>query len=194
MPYDNLIFNETLMLEVTIVGILLFFSMVLVLLFIAIRDRKKHLPVLRPVSDPVKIEKAVKSIMETRNFYHSNTSYLIESRNAVSDMLSRKKVGLILIENLGNASAIDIEFKGLGDYYISDGPETKLSTVQPGDVHSFLFYLPEDMVSNLLLYPVRIRYRSITGRRITDNFHVALSPEPKVMIDEDTQLRVYLQM
>jgi hypothetical protein len=182
------------MLEVTIVGLLLFFSLVIVLLFQAIRDHRKHIPLLRPVSDPSKIEDAVKNIIETRNFYHSNTSYLIESRNAVSDLLSRRRVGLILMENVGNSSAVEVEFKGLGDYYISDGPETKLTTILPGGIHSYLFYLPEDMVSDLLLYPVKIKYKSINGRRITENFHVALNPEPKVMIDEDTQLRVYLQM
>lgn len=194
MPYDSLIFNETLMLEVTIFGLLLFFSLVIVLLFLAIRDRNKHLPVLRPVSDPIKIETAVKSIIDTRNFYHTNTSYLIETKNAVSDVLSKKRLGLLLIENVGNSSAVEIEFKELGDYFISDGPESKLSAVLPGETHSYLFYLPEDMVNDLMLYPVKIRYRTITGRRVWERFHVALSPEPKLMVDEDTQLRIYLQM
>jgi len=194
MPYDNLIFNETLMLEITIIGLLVAFAVLVVILFIAIRDSRRHVPLLRPVSDPALIEMAVKDLMDTRSFYHSNTSYLLESRKAVSDMLSRKRIGLILMENLGNSSALDIEFLGLGDYYISDGPETKLTSIQPGEAHSYLFYLPEDMVSDLLLYPVRIRFRSITGRRITENFHVAMSPEPRVKLEDDTELRVYLQM
>lgn len=194
MPYDNLVYNETLMLEITIIGIMLFLALALILVFLSIRDRSKHLPVLRPVSDPVKIGKAVKNIMETRNFYHSNTSYLLETRNAVSDMLSRKRVGLILMENIGDSAALDVEFKGLGDYYVSDGPETKLTSIPMGGTHSYLFYLPEDMVSDLMLYPVRVVFKSVTGRKMRDGFHVALSPEPKVMVDEDTQLRVYLQM
>lgn len=194
MPYDSLIYNETLILEITILGLLFFLSLVVILLFISIRDRMKHQPILRPVSDPEQIETAVKNILETRSFYLSNTSYLVESKNTVSDVLSKNKIGLVLIENAGNSSALDIEFKGLGDYYISDGPETKLTSLLQRKTHSYLFYLPDDMVSDLLLYPVKIKYRTINGRRITENFHVALSPEPKVMIDENTQLRVYLQM
>ncbi|HRX43334.1 MAG TPA: hypothetical protein P5315_11225, partial [Clostridia bacterium] len=67
-------------------------------------------------------------------------------------------------------------------------------SIPMGGTHSYLFYLPEDMISDLMLYPVRVVFKSVTGRKMRDGFHVALSPEPKVMVDEDTQLRVYLQM
>ena len=99
--------------------------------------------------------------MNTRSFYESNTSYLLESKKAVSEMLRRDKVGLLLIQNAGNSSAVDIELKTFADYYISDGPETKLVTLKQGEFHSYLFYLPEDMVNDLMMYDIKLRYRNI---------------------------------
>jgi len=194
MPYDNLIYNETLMLEVLLVALFLFFAVAVIMLFISIRDAKIHHPVLRPVADPAKIAEAVEAIIHTRSFYETNTSYLLESRKAVSEMLQRNKVGLLLLQNVGNSSAVDIELKTLGDYFISDGPETKMVSLGQGAYHSYLFYLPEDMVNDLLLYNVKLKYRNIKGKVFTSRFHAALSPEPRVKIDDTTELRVYLQM
>lgn len=194
MPYEDLIYNETLMLEMLLVALFLFFAVAVIMLFIAIRDGKLNHPVLRPVSDPLKIADAVEAIMNARSFYETNTSYLLESRKAVSDLLSKNQVGLLILQNIGNSSAMDIEIKILGDYFISDGPETKMVSISNGDSHSFLFYLPNDMVNDLLLYDIKIKYRNIKGKSFTSRFNVALSPEPNVNIDDDTKLRVYLQM
>ena len=194
MPYEDLIYNETLMMEMLLVAMFLLFAVVAIMLFISIRDGKIHHPLLRPVADPNEIANAIEAIISTRSFYESNTSYLLESRKAVSEMLRRDKVGLLLIQNAGNSSAVDIELKTFADYYISDGPETKLVTLPQGAYHSYLFYLPEDMVNDLMLYNVKLKYRNIKGRVFTSRFHAALSPEPKVKIDEKTELRVYLQM
>lgn len=194
MPYEDLIYNETLMMEMLLIALFLFFTIIAVMLFISIRDSKLHHPLLRPVADPSKIEKAVNALIKTRSFYVSNTSYLMESRKAVSEMLERNKVGLLLIQNTGNSSAIDIELKTFGDYFISDGPETKMISLFTGDYHSYLFYLPEDMLNGLMIYDLRIKYRNIKGRTFQSKFNVAISPEPKVRIDENTELRVYLQM
>lgn len=194
MPYEDLIYNETLMMEMLLVAMFLLFAVVAVMLFISIRDGKIHHPLLRPVADPNEIAKAIEAIVNTRSFYESNTSYLLESKKAVSEMLQREKVGLLLIQNSGNSSAVDIEFKTFADYYISDGPETKLVTLTQGGYHSYLFYLPEDMVNDLMMYNVKLKYRNIKGKTFTSHFHAALSPEPKVKIDDKTELRVYLQM
>ncbi len=194
MPYEDLIYNETLMLEMLLVALFLFFAVAVVMLFISIRDGKIHHPILRPVSDPEKIAEAVEAIIKTRSFYETNTSYLLESRKAVSDMLSKNMVGLLLLQNVGNSASVDIEIKSLGDYLISDGPETKMVSLNQGELHSFLFYLPNDMVNELLLYDIKIKHRNIKGKSFTNRFNVALSPEPIVDIDENTKLRVYLQM
>ena len=194
MPYEDLIYNETLMLEMLLVAFFLFFAVVAIMLFISIRDSKIHHPVLRPVADPTKIAEAVEAIINTRSFYETNTSYLLESKKAVSDVLSKNQVGLLLLQNVGNSAAVDIEFKTLGDYFISDGPETKSISMNDGELHSYLFYLPSDMVNELMLYDVKVKFRSIKGKSFTNRFHVALSPEPNVNIDETTNLRVYLQM
>ena len=194
MPYEDLIYNETLMMEMLIAAMFLLFVVIAVMLFISIRDSKIHHPFLRPVADPNELAKAIEAIQNTRSFYESNTSYLLESRKAVSEMLRRDKVGLLLIQNAGNSAAIDAELKTFADYYISDGPETKMVTIPAGGYHSYLFYLPEDMVNDLMLYNVKLRYRNIKGKIFTSRFHAALSPEPKVKIDDKTELRVYLQM
>lgn len=194
MPYEDLIYNETLIMEVLLVALFLCFAVVAIMLFISIRDGKLHHPMLRPVANPAKIAEAVEAIIHTRSFYESNTSYLLESKKAVSEMLQQNKIGLLLLQNVGNSSAIDIEVKTFGDYFISDGPETKLVSVGQNDTHSYLFYLPEDMMSDLMLYNVRLKYRNIKGKTFTSHFHAALSPEPRVKIDDTTELRVYLQM
>jgi len=194
MPYEDLIYNETLMLEMLLVALFLFFAVAVVMFFISIRDGKIHHPVLRPVSDPSKIAEAVEAIIKTRSFYETNTSYLVESRKAVSDVLSKNMVGLLLIQNVGNSAAVDIEVKSLGDYLISDGPETKMVSLNHSNYHSFLFYLPNDMVNDLLLYDIKIKHRNIKGKSFTTRINVALSPEPNVEIDETTKLRVYLQI
>lgn len=194
MPYEDLIYNETLMLEMLLVVLFLFFAIAAVMFFIAIRDSKMHHPLLRPVADPSKIADAVESIINTRSFYETNTSYLLESRKAVAEMLQRTSVGLLLIQNTGNSSAIDIELKTFGDYYISDGPETKMVSLLQGEYHSYLFYLPDDMLNDLVLYDVRLKYKNIKGRTLQSRFHAALSPEPNVNIDANTKLRIYLQI
>ncbi len=194
MPYEDLIYNETLMLELLLIALFLFFAVTVVMLFISIRDSKKYHPFLRPVADPAKIAQVVESIIHTRSFYETNTSYLVESRKAISDVLSKGNVGLLLLKNAGNSSAIDIEVKNLGDYLISDGPETKMASMVQNEMHGFLFYLPNDMINDLLLYDIKIKYRNIKGKAFTSRFHVTLSPEPKVRIDDTTELRVYLQI
>lgn len=194
MPYEDLIYNETLMLEMLLVALFVFFAIVAVMLFISLRDSKINHPLLRPVADPSKIATAVEAIINTRSFYETNTSYLLESRKAVAEMLQRKNVGLLLIQNVGNSSAVDIDLKTFGDYFISDGPETKMITLPTGEYHSYLFYLPADMLNDLMLYDVKLKYRNIKGRTFNSRFHAALSPEPNVKIDENTVLRVYLQM
>lgn len=194
MPYEDLIYNETLMLEMLLVAMFVLFAIVAVMLFISIRDGKIHHPLLRPVADPSKIASAVEAIIQTRSFYETNTSYLLESRKAVAEMLQRSNVGLLIIQNIGNSAAIDIELKTLGDYFISDGPETKTISISQGEYHSYLFYLPEDMLNDLMLYDVKLKYRNIKGKTFQSRFHTSLSPEPKVKIDEKTEIRVYLQM
>lgn len=194
MPYEELIYNETLMLELLLVALFLFFAVVAIMLFIAIRDTRLYHPMLRPLGDPEKIADSIETINKARAFYESNTSFLLESRKAVSDMLTKNKVGLLLLKNVGNSAAVDIEIKTFGDYYVSDGPETKMVSLGEGDFHAFLFYLPSDMTSNLMLYDVKVRYRSIKGKVFHSKFHAALSPEPKIQLDEETELRVYLQM
>ncbi len=194
MPYEDLIYNETLMMEVLLVALFLCFVVVAVMLFISIRDGKIHHPLLRPVADPTKIAEAIEAIIHTRSFYDSNTSYLFESKKAIAEMLQRNKVGLLFLQNVGNSSAIDIELKTFGDYYISDGPETKMVSMNHGQFHSYLFYLPEDMVNDLVLYNVKLKYHNIKGKTFTSQFHAALSPEPRVKIDDTTELRVYVQI
>ncbi|MCK5757858.1 MAG: hypothetical protein KAH14_02105 [Clostridiales bacterium] len=194
MPYEDLIYNETLMMEVLLVALFLCFVVVAVMLFISIRDGKIHHPLLRPVADPAKIAEAIEAIIHTRSFYDSNTSYLLESRKAISEMLQRNKVGLLFLQNVGNSSAVDIELKTFGDYFISDGPETKMLSINQGEYHSYLLYLPEDMINNLILYNVKLKYHNIKGKTFTSHFHIALSPEPRVKIDDTTELRVYVQI
>ncbi len=194
MPYEDLIYNETLMMEVLLVALFLCFVVVAVMLFISIRDGKIHHPLLRPVADPAKIAEAIEAIIHTRSFYDSNTSYLLESRKAISEMLQRNKVGLLFLQNVGNSSAVDIELKTFGDYFISDGPETKMLSINQGEYHSYLLYLPDDMINNLILYNVKLKYHNIKGKTFTSHFHIALSPEPRVKIDDTTELRVYVQI
>ena len=194
MPYEDLIYNETLMMEVLLIALFLCFAVVAVMLFISIRDGKIHHPLLRPVADPAKIAEAIEAIIHTRSFYESNTSYLLESKKAIYELLQRNKVGLLLLQNVGNSSAVDIELKTLGDYFISDGPETKMASMSQGEFHSYMFYLPEDMINDLMLYNVKLKYYNIKGKTFTSHFHVALSPEPRVKIDDTTELRVYVQI
>ena len=194
MPYEDLIYNETLMMEVLLVALFLCFVVVAVMLFISIRDGKIHHPLLRPVADPAKIAEAIEAIIHTRSFYDSNTSYLLESRKAISEMLQQNKVGLLFLQNVGNSSAVDIELKTFGDYFISDGPETKMVSINQGEYHSYLLYLPEDMINNLILYNVKLKYHNIKGKTFTSHFHIALSSEPHVKIDDTTELRVYVQI
>lgn len=194
MPYENLIYNETLMLEMLLVGMFFLFAILAVMLFISIRDSKTHHPLLRPIADPAKIAAAIETIIQTRNFYETNTGYLLESKKAVAEMLQRNKVGVLIVQNAGNSSAVDIEINSFGDYFISDGPETKRITLPQGEYHCYLFYLPEDMLNDLILYDVKMKYRNIKGRTFHTRFHAALSPEPKVKIDEKTELRLYLQI
>ena len=190
MPYEDLIYNETLMMEVLLIALFLCFVVVAVMLFISIRDGKVHHPLLRPVADPAKIAEAIEAIIHTRSFYESNTSYLLESKKAVYELLQRNKVGLLFLQNVGNSSAVDIELKTFGDYFISDGPETKMVSMNQGEYHSYLFYLPEDIMNDLMMYHVKLKYHNIKGKVFTSHFHAALSPEPRVKIDDTTELRV----
>ncbi|MFO7611622.1 MAG: hypothetical protein R6W99_03930 [Clostridia bacterium] len=194
MPYENLIYNETVMLGILLAVLFLFFAVISIMLFISVRDSRKHIPLIRPVSEPAALAEVIESIIQTRGFYSTNTSFLLESRKAVPEMLSKKKAGLLYLGNNGNSAAIDLEIKTFGDYFVSDGPETKLTSIQAGGKHAYLFYLPEDMINDLMLYPVKIRFKNINGRTYTNRFHVALSPEPKLNIDLATELRIYLQM
>lgn len=194
MPYESLVYNETLMTGILAMALFAIFAIVTVMIFISIRDSRKNRPLLRPVIVPREISTAVEDIDSAGAFYRHNTSYLLESRKAVSEMLPKGELGLLHIKNTGNCAAVDVEVREFGDYYVSDGPETRPVTIGAGQSHSFLFFLHEDMVNDLRLYPVRLKYRNIDGKRFSEAFHVSMNPGPGIKMEDGSVLRIYLQI
>lgn len=194
MPYEDLVYNETLMTGILITALFIMFAVVIIMIFISLRDSAKNRPLLRPVMNPTEISNSVKEISGSKIFYDYNTSYLLESRKAVSDMLPRNDIGLLYIKNTGNSAAVDVEVRELGDYYVSDGPETRPVTIDAGQGHPFLFYLHTDMINNLRLYPVKLRFRNINGKRLHESFHVSVNPGPPVKLKDSSFIRIYLQV
>ncbi len=194
MPYEDLVYNETLMIGILVTALLIMLAVAVIMIFISLRDSAKNKPLLRPVMDPAGISQSVEGIAGSKAFHDHNTSYLLESRKAVSDMLPRSDLGLLYVKNAGNSAAVDVEVREFGNYYVSDGPETRPVTINAGQAHPFLFYIHEDMVNDLRLYPVRLKFRNINGRRFTESFHVSVNPGTPVKLEDGSTLRIYLQI
>ncbi|MFO7636331.1 MAG: hypothetical protein R6W96_03385 [Clostridia bacterium] len=175
MIYEYLGNLEVVIMGFLMLSLLVFFTLMLIIFFLSYRERRNFKPVLRTEGSPEELMCALEHVRGNFEAYVKNICYLQESRNQSPDLMSQKYIGMLCLKNYGNSPALDIDVTGLASYMVSDGPEKKLFSLNPGDSKVLLFYMPPDTLATMSVNKLRFKYKNCLRESFRDRILITNS-------------------
>lgn len=140
-----------------------FFGLVLVVLFISLRERRHMKPVVQTENRPGELLAAMDHIQKNFRAYEKSICFLQEGNRQPPDIHAKHCIGLAILKNFGNSPALDVDAIKLSPYVVSDGPEKHVFSLNPDGTMPVLFYLPPDMLGPFNLSRLVCRYKNCLG-------------------------------
>jgi hypothetical protein len=192
---DDLLGNiELIVMSFLVLALLIFFGLLIIVIFLFARERRHFRPVIRTESKPEELMKAVEHVSCNLEAYVKNIQFLQESRSQSPDAMSKKYIGLVLLKNVGNSPAIDLETRRFSSYIVSDGPEAKLFSLNQGESKLLLFYLPPDCVNSLQLNKISVKYKNCLNETFRDRFLITHNTGIGTKLEDQTTILAMVQI
>lgn len=168
------------------VAIIFFFALIIVL-------DKKSIPVLRPARELDILKKHMLDIKANFPAYVNNILTLDEGKD-LKKSNEPLDIGVIILKNYGNSSAVDIQVTNIGSYKVEEDFSNKYVSLQPGESVAVLVYIPKDLLSSVKVSLVKVKSKNYANSTRTEKFSIISDSELSYRISEKCTLHPFIQM
>jgi len=168
------------------VAIIFFFVLIVVL-------DKKSIPVLRPARELDILKKHMLDIKANFPAYVNNILSLDEGKD-LKKSNEPLDIGVIILKNYGNSSAVDIQVTNIGSYKVEEDFSNKYVSLQPGESVAVLVYIPKDLLSSVKVSLVKVKSKNYANSTRTEKFSIISDSELSYRISEKCTLHPFIQM
>ncbi|HPL08892.1 MAG TPA: hypothetical protein PLB20_08900 [Clostridia bacterium] len=168
------------------VAIIFFFALIIVL-------DKKSIPVLRPARELDILKKHMLDIKANFPAYVNNILSLDEGKD-LKKSNEPLDIGVIILKNYGNSSAVDIQVTNIGSYKVEEDFSNKYVSLQPGESVAVLVYIPKDLLSSVKVSLVKVKSKNYANSTRTEKFSIISDSELSYRISEKCTLHPFIQM
>ena len=192
--YDNLANIEAMLVGILLILLLVAFSFLLIVFYISSREKRHLKPVLRAISDIDIINKAYDIIKNNSKEFSENIIQLSEGDKSSALIEDNNCIGMIILKNYGNSSAIDIELLKIAYCKTSDSMENKLFSLNENEYKVLLINMPSDLTSSLGVDKISFKYKNVLNNHFRSTFTYTVSKVLTKKLDDKTNLYVILQV
>ena len=166
------------------VAIIFFFALIIVL-------DKKSIPVLRPARELDILKKHMLDIKANFPAYVNNILTLDEGKD-LKKSNEPLDIGVIILKNYGNSSAVDIQVTNIGSYKVEEDFSNKYVSLEPGESVAVLVYIPKDLLSSVKVSLVKVKSKNYANSTRTEKFSIISDSE--LSYREKCTLHPFIQM
>ena len=179
--YEKITQTEMLGLAFMIMSALVLTVSIIFFCAILISNSGRYSPVLRPTRDSEMLKKYILDMKTHFPAYIKNIMTLDEGKALKNE---NRDIGLLILKNYGNCSAIDIQIKKVGDYTVEENFENKYMSIAPGECVPFVIEIPKELLSSIKVTPVTLRYKNFLHSGRSDKFAVICDADISYALSE----------
>jgi len=191
---ENLANIESMLVGMLLILLLVAFSFLLIMSFLSSREKRNKTPILRAVFDIKIIEDAYTQIKNSPLVFSENIIQLTEGEKTSLLINDNNCIGVIILKNYGNSSAIDIELEKISYCKTLDSMENKLFSLSTNEHKLLLVNLPNDLTNNLGVQKISFKFKNINNNRFKSKFSYTILKTLTKELDEKTKLYVLTQV